>query len=326
MLIMIGVAVIISFVIVFLIHFVAALVSYIILLAVSISLILVTGVMWWTFIDLKYNLDTTPYYSLLEEKVRNEQAFLILSIITTIITVVLLLLTMAISKRVKLVVALFQESGRCIRSMPLLFLQPIWTFITLFVFFVFWIAVLLALATADYPSKTDIKFDLPARRADVVAETVRFGQADVTAFTWIAYNNHSWVHYMWWYHIFALFWTCELILACQQMVIAGAVATWYFSRDRESLQCPIFKSTKKMFLYHLGSLALGSFLITIFKVPRVILTYIESKLKNSEHPVATCCLKCCSCFLWCLEKFLRYLNHNAYTIIGNLIITIRLLN
>ena len=36
--------------------------------------------------------------------------------------------------------------------------------------------------------------------------------------------------YMWWYHLVGLIWTSEFILACQQMVISGAVATWYFSR------------------------------------------------------------------------------------------------
>lgn len=29
-----------------------------------------------------------------------------------------------------------------------------------------------------------------------------------------------------------------------------------------------------------------------------------------------CCLKCCICCLWCLEKLLKFLNQNAYTIIG----------
>ena len=35
---------------------------------------------------------------------------------------------------------------------------------------------------------------------------------------------------MWWYYVVGLIWISEFILACQQMVISGAVATWYFSR------------------------------------------------------------------------------------------------
>lgn len=37
--------------------------------------------------------------------------------------------------------------------------------------------------------------------------------------------------------------------------------------------------------------------------------------KGSE--CASCGLKTCICCFWFLEKFIRYLNHNAYTVIGN---------
>lgn len=33
-----------------------------------------------------------------------------------------------------------------------------------------------------------------------------------------------------WYNFFALFWITQFIIGCQHMVIAGAVATWFFTR------------------------------------------------------------------------------------------------
>ena len=33
-----------------------------------------------------------------------------------------------------------------------------------------------------------------------------------------------------WYHLFALFWGVQFIVACQHVVIAGAIAVWYFTR------------------------------------------------------------------------------------------------
>lgn len=36
--------------------------------------------------------------------------------------------------------------------------------------------------------------------------------------------------YMWWYHVVGLIWISEFILACQQMTVAGAVVTYYFTR------------------------------------------------------------------------------------------------
>lgn len=38
------------------------------------------------------------------------------------------------------------------------------------------------------------------------------------------------LQYMWWYHVVGLIWISEFILACQQMTVAGAVVTYYFTR------------------------------------------------------------------------------------------------
>lgn len=70
-------------------------------------------------------------------------------------------------------------------------------------------------------------------------------------------------------------------------------------------------------LYHLASFALGSFLILIFKLPRLILSLLERQLKkHKDNACCGCALKGCHCCFWCLEKFVRYLNHNAYTVIA----------
>lgn len=38
--------------------------------------------------------------------------------------------------------------------------------------------------------------------------------------------------------------------------------------------------------------------------------------KNEASGCAGCCLKSCICCFWSLEKFIRFLNHNAYTVIA----------
>lgn len=62
--------------------------------------------------------------------------------------------------------------------------------------------------------------------------------------------------------------------ACQQLVLAGAVAFWYFRKPVES---PVATAFCKLMKYHLGSAAKGSILVTLFKVPRLILTYLYAK-------------------------------------------------
>lgn len=62
--------------------------------------------------------------------------------------------------------------------------------------------------------------------------------------------------------------------ACQQLALAGAVAFWYFRKPTDS---PVLTAICKLLKYHLGSAAKGSILITLFKVPRLILTYLYAK-------------------------------------------------
>lgn len=62
--------------------------------------------------------------------------------------VILLLLMFFMRKRVALTIALFHVAGKVFTHLPLLALQPFWTFLTLMLFWVYWITVLLFLGSA----------------------------------------------------------------------------------------------------------------------------------------------------------------------------------
>lgn len=49
----------------------------------------------------------------------------------------------------------------------------------------------------------------------------------------VEYNIQGPLQYMVWYHAVGLIWINEFILAFQQMTIAGAVATYYFTRSEK---------------------------------------------------------------------------------------------
>lgn len=51
--------------------------------------------------------------------------------------------------------------------------------------------------------------------------------AELTA---VEFKDATWVRYMWWVYIIGLIWTSEFLLACQHMIISGAVAKWYFTK------------------------------------------------------------------------------------------------
>ncbi|CAG2212762.1 CD92 [Mytilus edulis] len=64
--------------------------------------------------------------------------------------------------------------------------------------------------------------------------------------------------------------------------------------------------------YHLGSAAFGSLIITIVFAFRVFVNFIHNRLKNKTGSIVEFFLKCFGCCLWCFEKFISFLNSNAY--------------
>ncbi|CAN0550018.1 unnamed protein product [Ectocarpus sp. 8 AP-2014] len=43
-----------------------------------------------------------------------------------------------------------------------------------------------------------------------------------------------------------------------------------------------------------------------------MLTYMQKKLQKSGSKAAQAVLCCLSCFFWCLEKCVKFINKNAY--------------
>lgn len=283
-------ALVLSLIMMVVIRYISKLLVWILTVLVIVGSVGGTGILWWLYADHNYSLSnnsTTIFGKAVAAD--NGKALLVYAIGATIFTVVLLLVMFFMRKRVALTISLFHVAGKVFIHLPLLVLQPFWTFLSLMFFWVYWIAVLLFLGTSGSPVKNN--------STDVVE-----------------YKMQGPLQYMVWYHLVGLIWISEFILAFQQMTIAGAVVTYYFTRNKSQIPAlPVISSMLRTTRYHLGTLAKGSFIITLVKIPRLILTYIHSQLKGKENACARCMLKACVCCLWCLEKCLAYLNQNAYT-------------
>jgi len=114
----------------------------------------------------------------------------------------------------------------------------------------------------------------------------------------------------------------QVIIYFGFMVLAGAIADWYFSEwnlerthkvrgynTAELSYSPILESFFRTLRFHLGSLALGALVITVIRVIRAVVTYVEAKTKGAQNPVTKllfcvfqCCLKCCQCLFDRISK------------------------
>uniref|UniRef100_A0A8C1WB22 Choline transporter-like protein n=1 Tax=Cyprinus carpio TaxID=7962 RepID=A0A8C1WB22_CYPCA len=282
-------ALVLSLILMVVIRYISVVLVWILTAVVVVGSIGGTGILWWLYVDHSKSVNASLPALELEVAKDNQKALLIYAIAATVFTVILLLLMFFMRKRVALTIALFHVAGKVFTHLPLLALQPFWTFLTLMLFWVYWISVLLFLGSAGSP--------------------VQNNQTGLVEF-----KMDGPLQYMVWYHAVGLIWISEFILACQQMTVAGAVVTYYFTRSESQMPfTPIVSSVLRLMRYHLGTVVKGAFIITLVEIPRLILTYIHSQLKGRENACARCMLKACICCLWCLEKCLTYLNMNAYT-------------
>nr|XP_045603351.1 choline transporter-like 1 [Procambarus clarkii]XP_045603352.1 choline transporter-like 1 [Procambarus clarkii] len=304
-------------------HFVAGVVSYAVMIAVSVASVVATILLWWSYATVRLQLDNSPFDQILDETVRNERALLVYAILSTIITVALIALVVYVWPHISMVAELFKHAGGCLTRHPTLLLQPVITYFVLLAFFLLWVWVMVSLATAKHLGSGSLHSTQLEAINNHSAESLMGTSTNLstalpksTPQRVLEYRNPTWVRSLWWVWVIGLVWVAEFILGCQQMIIASAVSTWYFSRQegRGKVRHPVWWSWRTLLLYHLGTVAKGSLLITICKLPRLIIQWVTKKCKDPEHSCAQCCLRACCCCLWCFEHFLKYMNHNAYTV------------
>jgi hypothetical protein len=98
-----------------------------------------------------------------------------------------------------------------------------------------------------------------------------------------------------------------------QVTISGAVATWYWTKDKRALpSSPLLKSFGRALRYHLGSIALGALVIAVVQLIRVFIYSLQRQLRGAQNKAAKSILMCCQCCFSCIEKIVKFLNKNAY--------------
>jgi choline transporter-like protein 2/4/5 len=123
-------------------------------------------------------------------------------------------------------------------------------------------------------------------------------------------KDYSWMQFV---NVFGLYWGIFFFTAFGELVLAGVFAEWYWTKDKSKLpSCTLGSSLWNATIFHLGTVAFGSLIIAIIRMVRTVLEYVEKKCNKFNNDLTKCLLKCCQCCLWCLEKFMRFINRNAY--------------
>jgi len=227
----------------------------------------------------------------------NRTAFKTLYYVLLIFDIVLVILILFLIDRIKLSIGIIKVVSRVFGEVPMLFLFPILLYSMLLLWWAYIIfggTVLFGAGkfvpknlTSTDPGHIDFEYD-----------------PTIKTFSYI--------------HLVGFLWGTAFITALGEMTVAGVFASFYFAKEprRERMaSSPIFESLIRSLRYHAGSLAFGSLIVTICQLLRLAIEYFDEKTKDVQNTAVKfliCCMKCC---LWCFEKFIKYINRNAYVMI-----------
>ncbi|XP_068155971.1 choline transporter-like 2 isoform X1 [Drosophila tropicalis] len=280
---------------------------------------------------------------------QDQSTWLYLSIFLGACFIIILLLVVVLRKRIRIAIALTKEGSKAVSTVISTVFFPIFSWILYIVAITFAIGVGLYLGSIGQSSYRMVQ-RLTANgeptneqcRCEGLAINYTIGSAcDPQIFQQNCYNtqasttgffqqpqrvpcanttcsfekieNPRLVQWFIVYNVFGFLWLSFFISAFSDMVLAATFARWYWTFKKRDV--PYFTLTGAFFqtaFYHLGTVAFGSLILAICRMIRLILEYIDNKLKKYDNSVTRAILCCMRCFFWLLETFLKFLNRNAY--------------
>ena len=87
---------------------------------------------------------------------------------------------------------------------------------------------------------------------------------------YLSYKWNDQIRYAFIYHFFGLLWTNQVIVGISCVTVAGAIGTFYWAGGERSQMpaLPVLTALKNTFLFHMGSIAFGAFIIAVIQFIR----------------------------------------------------------
>ncbi|XP_064180126.1 choline transporter-like protein 2 isoform X1 [Anguilla rostrata] len=256
-----------------------------------------------------------------------KQTWLAFLIILCIVEVVVILLLIFLRKRIIIAIALIKEASRTIGHVMSSLFYPLLTFVMLSLVIAYWAITAVFLSTSKEQvykvvNQTACNYSMHTCNPEKFNETYIMKACPDAECLFAFYGGetkyHKFLIFLQLYNVFLFFWCANFVTALGQVTLAGAFASYYwaFKKPNDIPANPVLSSLGRALRYHTGSLAFGSLILSIVQVIRVVLEYLDQKLKGAQNKCAKFMLTCLKCCFWCLEKFIKFLNRNAYIMIA----------
>lgn len=254
-----------------------------------------------------------PYIRIFGREIHHIRA---VAVLMTFIMIVAVLTSIAIVRRILMATSVLKVAAKVIGEVQALIIFPIIPYTILAIFYMFWFSAALHLFSSGQVVQNDCNTNCCAY--DLVSKRVN---CDHCCGYSIHYTPHIGVAIL--FHLFGCYWATQFFIACSSTVIAGSVASYYWARGETSPEIPflpVFSSMKRLMRYGLGSIALGSLIVSFVESIRFMLESIRRKLKVSSTTPHSYIGKAAFhssrfCFR-CIEWTIKSVNRNAYIMIA----------
>ncbi|XP_078176050.1 plasma-membrane choline transporter family protein [Carex rostrata] len=254
-----------------------------------------------------------PYVNITGREISHLRA---ITILMTIVMIIAFLTSLAIARRIFIATSVLKVAAKVIGEVQALIIFPILPYFILAIFYLFWFSATLHLFSSGQVLRNDCNanccsYDLKLNKVS----------CDNCCGYSVHYTPHIGISIL--FHLFGCYWATQFILASSSTVIAGSVASYYWARGEISPEIPflpVFASLKRLTRYSLGSVAVGSLVVSVVESIRFILDSLRRRLKyvdaTSENFMGRMVSSSSHCCLSGIDWTLRSVNRNAYIMIA----------
>ncbi|MBV95501.1 Choline transporter-like protein 2, partial [Eschrichtius robustus] len=236
-----------------------------------------------SLVDLGFHTDLRVYLHL-------RQTWMAFMIILSVLEVIIILLLIFLRKRILIAIALIKEASRAVGYVMCSLLYPLVTFFLLCLCIAYWASTAIFLSTSN-EAVYKIFNDTACSVAGKTCNPETFPSSNESRLCpgahcqFAFYGGESTYHRallgLQIFNAFMFFWLANFVLALGQVTLAGAFASYYWALNKpDDLPAfPLFSAFGRALRYHTGSLAFGSLILAIVQIIRVILEYLDQRLK-----------------------------------------------
>eukprot|EP00669_Euglena_mutabilis_P003477 TRINITY_DN14441_c0_g1_i1.p1 TRINITY_DN14441_c0_g1~~TRINITY_DN14441_c0_g1_i1.p1 ORF type:complete len:437 (+),score=34.44 TRINITY_DN14441_c0_g1_i1:548-1858(+) len=207
----------------------------------------------------------------------------------------------AAGQRIQIAAEIIEMSAQVLLRAPRLLTVPLASFGWWLLLTVWWVYVSALLNTAGQIHDGDVQFPKGSHIHVTYADSSgSLGQ-------------------MAWATLFGYLWTSSFLAAFAYMSIAFVSVAWYFSAPGAAKSVPegaVGRSIEITWRYHLGTLAIGSLLLSMVQALRLFFRVVEQqcrKLRDSNR-LWQSVVNCIHCCLGCMERGVQLVDQTAYVV------------